>query len=221
MLKTAYLLAYNVGLMAGWAVVLYKVVAHLANGGTPATVYPLIQQLLVVCQTAALAEIVHAVVKLVRSPVMTTAMQVASRILVLYGALEIGSTAVTQDYFATQMIIAWSLAEIIRYSYYAVALVNKDGIPSIMTWIRYSGFLVLYPMGISGEIACLYKALDHVQKHKIYTVALPNTMNFSFDFYNAIWFILLALYPFGSYVMYTYMLSQRRKVLGGDKKKTA
>jgi very-long-chain (3R)-3-hydroxyacyl-CoA dehydratase len=217
MLKTAYLLSYNLGLMAGWAVILYKVIAHLAAGGSVTTVYPIVQQLLVICQTAALAEIVHAIVKLVRSPVMTTLMQVASRILVLYGALEIGSTAVTQSYWASQMLVAWSFAEIIRYSYYAVALVDKDRIPSVMTWVRYSGFLILYPMGITGEIASLYNALDFVKRNGTYTVQMPNKLNFAFDYYNAIWFILLGLYPYGSYVMYTYMLSQRRKILGKAK----
>jgi very-long-chain (3R)-3-hydroxyacyl-CoA dehydratase len=215
MLKTGYLLTYNLGLMVGWGVILFRILRHLASGGSLDTVYPLVQDLLVVCQTAALVEVVHAVFKIVRSPVMTTLIQVASRIVVLYGALEIGSKQVTSSHWATQMIIAWSIAEIIRYSYYAAALVGKDRIPYIMTWIRYSGFLLLYPMGITGEIGCLYNALPFVAKHKPYTIEMPNWYNFSFDYYRFIWFLLIVIYPYGSYVMYTYMLSQRNKVLGG------
>jgi very-long-chain (3R)-3-hydroxyacyl-CoA dehydratase len=222
MIKTAYLLAYNVGLMLGWGVILVRILQHLAQGKSHQTVYPLVRELLIVCQTAALVEVLHAVFKVVRSPVGTTAIQVASRIVVLYGALELGSSQVTTSHWAAQMIVAWSIAEIIRYSYYAVALVvDKEKIPTLLTIIRYSGFLVLYPMGISGEIGCLYNALPFVAAKKPYTVEMPNWYNFSFDYYTFVWFLLLVCYPYGSYVMYTYMLSQRRKVLSGGKSSKA
>ncbi len=182
-------------------------------------VYPAVRALLVVCQSAAVMEIFHALFKVVRSPVMTTFLQVFSRIMVLYGSLELGTTDVTNKSWCTQMLVAWALSEIIRYSYYvANLLLEKDKIPSVMTWIRYSGFLVLYPMGISGEIACMYNGLSFVQKNKPYTVELPNWYNFSFSYYNFIWFALLGMYPYGSYVMYSYMLSQRKKTLGDAKK---
>ena len=227
-MRQLYLLAYNGLLCAGWGVILAQTLQILAANGLTETafkqVHPKIRFLLLVCQSAALMEILHSIVGLVKSPFMTTFLQVMSRIIVLYGALEVGTTKVTNASWATQMIIAWALSEILRYSYYFVNLLTeKEKIPKIMTWARYSGFMLLYPMGISGEIACLYNALDHVKQNKIYTVEMPNTYNFSFSYYNFIWFALLGLYPYGSYVMYTYMLAQRKKVLSGgsEKKKTA
>lgn len=220
-LGTIYLLGYNGSLFVGWALILAKIAQHYANGGAASEVYPLIRQLLVVAQSAAVMEILHALIGLVRSPVFTTTVQVFSRILVLWGSLELGSKAVTENYFASQMIAAWACSEILRYSFYFLGLLGKDAIPSLLKYARYSGFLVLYPLGITGEIVCLYNALPFIKANAPLTVTMPNWYNFSFDYYGFVWFTLLGMYPYGSWVMYTYMLSQRRKVLAGDKKKTA
>ncbi|KEG14003.1 protein tyrosine phosphatase [Trypanosoma grayi] len=223
MLKKAYLVAYNGSMLVGWAAILAKIVNHLASGKSVEEVYPLIAKLLVVFQSGAVMEVLHAMAGLVRSPVATTFLQVLSRLLVLYGALEIGPTDSRTSPFFTQMVVAWSLSEIIRYAYYAANLLNVKVKP--LTWLRYTAFTVLYPIGISGEIACLYKALPYIKANKPWSMELPNRYNCSFSWYNTVWFILLGVYPMGSYVMYTYMLQQRRKVLGesatndADKKK--
>jgi very-long-chain (3R)-3-hydroxyacyl-CoA dehydratase len=216
-LKDLYLLAYNGGMVAGWGAIFYKVVAHLAGGGQPSTAYPLVQQLLMVFQTGALLEILHAMTKLVRSPVATTVMQVFSRIVVLWGGLELGSKDVTQSYWATQMILSWALVEVIRYSFYAINIVSTT--PKWLTWIRYSAFLVLYPTGITGELGCLYTALPFLKETAKWSIAMPNAYNFSFSYYSFVWFLLAVVYPPGSYIMFTHMLGQRSKILA--KLKTA
>ena len=219
-LSKLYLLAYNGALCSGWAAILVQIIRQLiASNGDFSSVYPTIRTLLIMSQSAAVMEILHAMTGLVRSPVGTTFIQVLSRIIVLYGALEVGSKKVTENYFATQMIVAWALSEIIRYSFYFVGLIDKEKVPKIMTVARYTGFMILYPLGITGEMACMYNALDHVKATGIYSLAMPNSYNFAFNYHGFIWFTLLAIYPPGSYVMYNYMLGQRRKVLGGASKK--
>ncbi|KAE8670470.1 aquaporin TIP1-1 [Hibiscus syriacus] len=45
---------------------------------------------------------------------------------------------------------AWSLTEVIRYSYYALNIFG--GCPSWLTYLRYTTFIVLYPLGLApGE----------------------------------------------------------------------
>ncbi|KAG5511392.1 hypothetical protein JKF63_07355 [Porcisia hertigi] len=221
-IKDMYLLAYNAGMCVGWGTILVKVMKHLAEGKDASSVYPEIAQLLCVAQTGAIAEIFHAALGLVRSPVGTTFLQVLSRLIVLYGAVRIGDTEATKSPIFAQMLIAWCLSEVIRYAFYGANLVKINCAP--LTWLRYSAFMILYPVGITGEIGCLYKALPYIQRHKPWTVELPNKLNFTFSWYNTVWCILLGVYPYGSYVMYSYMLAQRRKVLAkttSDKKKSA
>lgn len=216
-IKKLYLIAYNVLLCAGWAGILAQIALHYINGGNVKTVYPVIRPLLVVCQTAAIMEIFHAVTGLVRSPVFTTVAQVYSRLFVLWGGLELGSKDVTESYFVTQMVIAWACSEIIRYSFYAFNLLGS--VPSFVQWVRYSGFLVLYPMGISGEMMNMYNALPFIGENNSLSIAMPNSYNFAFNYYGFVIFSLLLFYPMGTYVLYGYMLSQRKKVLGKKKDK--
>jgi very-long-chain (3R)-3-hydroxyacyl-CoA dehydratase len=213
MITKGYLIAYNGTLLAGWAYIAAQVVRNKIAGGSLETLYPLIKKALSVSQTAAVLEILHAATGLVRSAVPTTFIQVMSRLIVLWGAVEIGSKSVTSSWWFSQMVVAWSLSELVRYSYYLVGLFKGKKIPAVLTWLRYSAFLVLYPMGITGEIGCLIKALPHIKMHGALSVAMPNKWNVVFNFHTFVLFALGALYPPGAYVMYTHMLKQRSKAL--------
>ena len=55
------------------------------------------------------------------------------------------------------MLFAWSLADIVRYSYFVVMLAAPS-VPGWLKWLRYSLFFVLYPVGIGGEWFLMYLA---------------------------------------------------------------
>jgi hypothetical protein len=53
------------------------------------------------------------------------------------------------------MILSWSIVEIFRYMFYALALVSGDATkktPYPLFWLHYSLFGILYPTGITGEL---------------------------------------------------------------------
>lgn len=87
--KELYLILYNAFCCAGWALVLKLALTTVAQGDSLsdslASVYATegLATFLTYSQTAALLEIVHAAVGLVRSPVVVTALQVGSRIAAL------------------------------------------------------------------------------------------------------------------------------------------
>jgi hypothetical protein len=47
------------------------------------------------------------------------------------------------------MVVSWALTEVIRYTFYATALVGWE--PAPLVWARYSMFFVLYPTGAGSE----------------------------------------------------------------------
>ena len=55
------------------------------------------------------------------------------------------------------MLLAWSVTEVIRYSYFAINLAYGY-VPTRLTWLRYNAFFVLYPLGISSECWLLWLA---------------------------------------------------------------
>jgi len=187
-----------------------------ANG-----LYSNVEFLLQVFQTAAIMEVVHAAIGLVKSNPVLVFLQVLSRLVVVW--------LITWNFKEAQNSIGllicclcWSLAEIVRYLYYALNILNK--VPYFITWCRYSFFIILYPVGISGELIAMYNAYEYLTPlniRKNYSYFLPNQLNFSFDlkYFIAIGMLLyIPVFP----QLYTHMLSQRKKMLGGaprDKKK--
>lgn len=165
--KDIYLILYNAFCCAGWAVVLkLAVTTVMISGdddlwGSLANVYSTegLKDFLTYSQTAALLEIVHAAVGLVRSPVVVTALQVGSRIAALWAVN--ASAGAQNQWGAGVMILSWSLVEVFRYMFYATAIVTGDSTkktPYVLFWLRYSLFAVLYPTGITGELTVFFKA---------------------------------------------------------------
>ena len=56
------------------------------------------------------------------------------------------------------MLVAWSVTEVIRYSYFALTLSGVQ--PQLLTWLRYNTFFVLYPLGIISEVVEVYLATE-------------------------------------------------------------
>lgn len=121
-------------------------------------------------QTLAVLEVVHAALGWVRSPVGTVASQVASRLWTVWGVVEAAPEIVRLslslfDILAlflialfvqthghplfTTMLFAWSLTEVIRYSFYALSLLSISA--PVLNYLRYTTFIPLYPLGASSE----------------------------------------------------------------------
>jgi very-long-chain (3R)-3-hydroxyacyl-CoA dehydratase len=158
-----YLIAYNLLSMAGWSAVLYKTVQHYLHGGKVSELFGETGKLTTWVQTGAILEIVHSVLRFVKSPVGTTASQVFSRLMLVWGVLSLFPyPRVTESLFYTTMTMAWSVTEVIRYGFYAANLIGV--VPSWLTWLRYSLFYVLYPMGAGSEAVLMYKSLPYARK---------------------------------------------------------
>ncbi|KAH9828182.1 PTPLA-domain-containing protein [Teratosphaeria destructans] len=129
---------------------------------------------------------------------MTTLMQVASRFLLVWGIVNNFPNTTSSSIFYSTMLVAWSTTEVIRYSYFAVNLAYGR-VPNFMTWLRYNTFFVLYPLGISSECWLVYLS-----------IAPARSWNAAYE-----WVLkaILFVYVPGSYVLFTHMMAQRRKVL--------
>ncbi|KII92249.1 hypothetical protein PLICRDRAFT_466165 [Plicaturopsis crispa FD-325 SS-3] len=183
-----------------WAVAYYRKAAgtYARTGVITATV-----------QSTALLEVAHALLGWVRSPVQTTAMQVASRLFLVWGITEQFDVARTSPIY-TSMLIAWSLSEIPRYVYYIFPLTGRP-VPYFLTWIRYTAFYPLYPLGAGSEAALIYLTLPRSSLYPSWQGWLKGGLWGPGDYFRG---VLLLVWPPALYVLYTHMIRQRRKVLG-------
>ncbi|THY54954.1 PTPLA-domain-containing protein [Aureobasidium pullulans] len=216
-LKTGYLVLYNAISTILWGTILGRVLLIAGVHGTR-YVFPGVGEFAKWTQTLALLEVVHAAVVLtkqqtrnhvantppslgiVRAPLFTTLMQVASRILLIWGIVTPFPNTVAFSPIYSTMLIAWSITEVIRYSYFAINL-STGSVPSFWLWLRYNTFFVLYPLGISSECWLVWLAASGPAKQ--YTGVREGL------------FAVLLVYVPGSYILFTHMMAQRRKIMRG------
>lgn len=213
-LRRLYLTIYNWAVFVGWSQVLYLALTTLKESGHE-QVYNAVERPLQFAQTAAVLEMLHGLVGLVRSPITATLPQIGSRLYVTWGILW-SFPELRTHILVSSLVISWSITEIIRYSFFG----TKEALgfaPSWLLWLRYSTFLLLYPTGISSEVGLIYTAMPYIKESDKYCLRMPNKWNFSFDyFYAAI--LVLGFYIPGSPHMYQYMLGQRKRALSKSKR---
>ncbi|MDW8418058.1 MAG: protein tyrosine phosphatase-like domain-containing protein [Chitinophagales bacterium] len=155
--------------------------------------------LLAAAQGVALLEILHARMGWVKSPWLSVAAQVLSRIFVVV-VLGLYYKKVTHPLFVYGTFIvslAWSITEVVRYAYYLMQLLERE--TGWLTWLRYSLFIVLYPLGVCGEWLLIATA-----------VAQQSVWLSPFTWVSVLVALLYILYfP----KLYGYMWKQRKKKL--------
>ncbi|KAH9867976.1 hypothetical protein IAQ61_007282 [Plenodomus lingam] len=202
--RTLYLTAFNTLFSALWASVFVHVVVLIWRGEERGRIFEQTEFGVRWLQSVTVVEILHSWIGLIKSPLPTTALQVGTRIIqvwLIWHTFPL-STAASLAYPA--LLLAWSVADGIRYAYLAL---NMHGMaPGWLVWIRYTMFYILYPIGIGAEWWLFYMAVE--PGRKINGLIPP------------VFYFLLALYGPGSYKMYTYMIKQRRKTLGGKQRRS-
>eukprot|EP01096_Ripella_sp_DP13-Kostka_P002417 TRINITY_DN1323_c0_g1_i1.p1 TRINITY_DN1323_c0_g1~~TRINITY_DN1323_c0_g1_i1.p1 ORF type:complete len:246 (+),score=104.13 TRINITY_DN1323_c0_g1_i1:69-740(+) len=219
-LGSAYILAYNVAQTVGWGIILYKLIHTYATAQTDdvfetaKSVWGVTSTLVLWFQNAAVLEVVNVMLGLVRAGLVTTFMQVLSRVILVSAVALICPPTQVSWAFST-MIFCWSLTETIRYTYYITETFKIT--PFALKWLRYSLFIVLYPLGVASEIMCVVVAMPYVAETNIGNFPLPNKWNISFNFYYFLVVWLICYLP-GLPKLYTHMLSQRRTHLSSKDK---
>lgn len=144
---------------------------------------------------------------------MTTAVQVISRLHMIWIIWRLCPPSRETIALCTAAG-AWAAVECIRYPFYAFSSVGN--VPYFLKWLRYSAFIVLYPVGISSEVKCIWSSLGYLRDNqalRAYPYPMPNKLNFQLDLFVVYIFLLITYIP-GSIHLYSYMISQRGKALG-------
>ena len=207
-IKSVYLILYNFLQLCGWSCFFFRVTNYLINSKSLQEIYSNSHLILECCQYGAFLEIIHSIIGLVKSSIFATSIQIIGRIIIVL-ILQFFESAVSKGYFL--IYFAWSMVEIVRYTYYIMNLLQKDffkfNIPYILIWCRYSFFVVLYPIGVSGEMITVWNAKKDFNKYILY-----QTDKYTFSAADLIYPIWIFYIPALIY-LYGYLFKQRKKVL--------
>ncbi|KAI6709512.1 hypothetical protein JHW43_007963 [Diplocarpon mali] len=200
--KKQYLILYNFVNAILWLTVLGRVLLLIPLVGL-GRVYPGVGRFTKWTQTLAVLEVVHAATG--TSPILNSQVLqqsannfLPSRLLLVWGIIfQFPFLAKSAGY--SSMLIAWSVTEVVRYSYFVFTLSGYS--PGLISWLRYNTFYVLYPLGISSECWLIYTTIKPAkEKRQVYAWILQ--------------LILLVYIPgSGSYILFTHMMAQRRKLM--------
>ncbi|CAJ2505900.1 Uu.00g000300.m01.CDS01 [Anthostomella pinea] len=195
--KNGYLILYNAISATLWLTVLGRVIGANAMRGHQYA-YPAAGEFCKWTQTLAGMEVLHSLLGIVRAPLFTTFMQVFSRYAIVWGITDQFPSLTTSPAYSS-MLVAWATTEVIRYSYFALTLSGWQ--PKALHWLRYHAFFVLYPLGISSEAWLIWRAVGPAR-------------DAGMELYS--WVLLgyvVLVYPPSAYILYTHMMTQRRKVM--------
>jgi Protein tyrosine phosphatase-like protein, PTPLA len=154
-----YFLAYNGVCLFLWAIITLRAIFLVPILFSHDHLYGLheaLNQLLTFTQSLAILEVLHSLLGIVRASPLTTAMQVASRLLLVWGVVGTFPEIVVRSrllavrtqyyggakggpYAYAGILLAWGITECIRYGFF----VWKEGlgngrVPSWLTWLRYA-----------------------------------------------------------------------------------
>lgn len=157
-----YLLAYNAANFFLWTtltvrtirILILQALAHKSLSPTqfniPAVFADTYAPLLQITQSLATLEILHSLIGIVRAPLVTTAMQVASRLFVVWAVLYpfhasiVGAGDLPGEFGYLGCLIAWGVTECIRYGFFVMQVNGGvETVPKWWQWLRYVFFFFL------------------------------------------------------------------------------
>ena len=165
----SYLLAYNFAQLIITLLTLMAAAKFFTGEGGDSSIWALVGPTCTLSQWLMILEIVHPMLGMVRASVGSTAVQVFSRIFL---ASVLNLTDVSQNendfygtFFPACLIVAWTITETIRYSFFGMNMLNIEFWP--IKWCRYTFFILLYPLGVTGELGTIKLAFNEILKYKV------------------------------------------------------
>ncbi|XP_075391378.1 very-long-chain (3R)-3-hydroxyacyl-CoA dehydratase 3 isoform X1 [Tenrec ecaudatus] len=217
-MKKGYLFMYNLVQFLGFSWIFVNLTVRFFILGKESfyDTFHSVADMMYFCQMLAVVETVNAAIGVTRTPLLPSLVQLLGRnfiLFIIFGTMEeMQSRAVVFFVF-----YVWSTMEIFRYPFYMLSCIDMDW--KVLTWLRYSLWIPLYPLG------CLAEAVSVIQSIPVFneagrfsfTLPYPVKLKVRFSFFLQIYLILIFL---GLYINFRHLYKQRRRLYGHKKRKS-
>lgn len=216
-LKRGYLFMYNLVQFLGFSWIFVNMTVRLFILG-PDSFYDTFHttaDMMYFCQMLAVLEVVNPLMGLVRTGFIPAMIQVAGRnviLFVIFGCLEeMQNQAVVFFVF-----YFWSCIEIFRYPFYMLACIGTEW--KLLTWLRYSLWIPLYPLGTIAEAVAVVQSLPVFDETRMFSVTLPSALGGSLSFSYSLRLYLILMF-LGLFINFRHLYKQRRRRYRSRKRK--
>ncbi|XP_073821165.1 3-hydroxyacyl-CoA dehydratase 2 [Musca autumnalis] len=210
--KKVYLVIYNLAQFVGFLYVLSVLAVRYYRDGPSMipTSYALVGNAMKFIQLLQYLEVLHPIFGYTKGSPWIPFMQVTGRNFVLFVMIEFEERMQSKP-AVFYVFVIWSLIEVFRYPYYISQILKMQY--GLLTWIRYTIWIPLYPLGILCEGIIILRNIPYFEETKRFSLEMPNKWNMSFDMptFLKIYIILLIL-P-GSFMLMSHMAKTRAKKL--------
>ncbi|ALC39513.1 CG9267 [Drosophila busckii] len=216
--KKVYLVIYNLAMFVGYLHILIVMgVMYLRDG--PDSIkhaYEYVGTSFKFVQLMQYMEVLHPIFGYSKGSPLVPFFQVSGRNFVLFLMIEMEPRMHAKP-VVFYVFTIWALVEIVRYPYYVSQLLQREN--GLLTWLRYTIWIPLYPAGIVCEGIILLRSIPYIEETQRFCIDMPNKWNITFDMvlFLKVYLLLLAL-P-GSYLVMSHMSKLRVKKLGRGRAK--
>lgn len=216
--KKVYLIMYNLFQFVGFLYILIVIGIRYYRDGADSMsgTYGAVGNAFKFVQLLQYMEVMHPIFGYTKGGAMVPFMQVSGRAFVLFAMIDYEPRMMTKPVIFYLFII-WATIEIVRYPYYLSQLLKTE--ISILTWLRYSIWIPLYPLGVLCEGVIILRNIPYFEETKRLSIAMPNNWNQSFHMPTFMYLYLIFLILPGIFFIMTHMQTIRAKKLGGRRKK--
>lgn len=211
--RKVYLILYNLFQFVGFMYILIVMAIRWSRDG-PASMpgtYEVVGNAYKFVQLIQYLEVMHPLFGYTKGGAMVPFMQVTGRAFVLFAMIDSEPRMMTKP-VVFYLFIIWAIIEIVRYPYYLSQLLKIE--ISFLTWLRYSLWIPLYPLGVLCEGIIILRNIPYFEETKRFNVAMPNSMNMTFHMPTFMYLYLIFLILPGIFFVMTHMQTTRAKKLG-------
>ncbi|XP_057691753.1 very-long-chain (3R)-3-hydroxyacyl-CoA dehydratase isoform X2 [Corythoichthys intestinalis] len=216
-LKTVFLFTYNLVQFLGYSWIFVNMTIRLLTFGQDSfyDTFHTISGVMFFCQIFAAIEVLNAAFGVVRTGVIPTVIQLFGRnfiLFIIFGCLE----EMQNKPVVFFVFYPWSAIEIFRYPFYMLECFNTEW--KLLTWLRYSLWIPLYPLGALAEAVAVIQSIPIFDESNLFSIPLPKAIGTSVKF-SYVLRVHLALLFLGLFINFRHLYKQRQRRLRTKKRK--
>ncbi|XP_035855116.1 very-long-chain (3R)-3-hydroxyacyl-CoA dehydratase-like isoform X1 [Sander lucioperca] len=216
-LKKGYLFMYNLVQFLGFSWIFVNMTVRLFILGQDSfyDTFHTTADMMYFCQMMAVLEVINPLLGLVKTGFLPAMLQVTGRnviLFVIFGSLE----EMQNKPVVFFVFYLWSTIEIFRYPFYMLACISTEW--KLLTWLRYSLWIPLYPLGTVAEAVAVIQSLPIFDETHLFSLRLPALLGHSISFSYTLQLYLVLMF-LGLFFNFRHLYKQRRRRYRSRKRK--